>query len=119
MILALPYPPTANLYWRVVHGRPIKSKAAREYQTKVALLAKSSLGPFSRPLEGPVTVKLSVYRPRRLGDLDNTLKVILDALKGIAFIDDSQVVHIEAHRNDDAANPRAIITVAAAERGAP
>lgn len=114
MILALPYPPTANLYWRIFRGHAAKSPQARKYQRTVALLAKVSMGPSGRPLEGPISVKLSVYRPRRLGDLDNTLKVILDALRGIAFEDDSQVVRIEANREDDAKNPRAIITVEAA-----
>lgn len=111
MILALPYPPTANLYWRVIRGRPVKSKAARDYQTKVALLARAALGPGVRPLTGELKVSVNVYRPRRLGDLDNTLKVLLDALRGIAYEDDSQIVHIEARRADDAANPRAVVTV--------
>ena len=114
MIFHLPYPPTANTYWRVVKGRMVKSADARKYQTTVALMAKAAMGAGLSRLDGPVSVKVSVYRPRRIGDLDNTLKVILDALKGIAFEDDSQVVRIEANRNDDAANPRAIITVEAA-----
>ncbi len=111
MILCLPYPPTSNLYWRVWRGHPVKSPAAREYQRKVALLAKLAMGPGVKPMEGPVRVDVSVYRPRKIGDLDNTLKVLLDALRGIVYVDDSQVVHIEARRADDKDNPRAVVTV--------
>lgn len=117
MIFALPYPPTANLYWRVWRGRAVKSAEARNYQKRVKLLAKASLGARVEPLRGPVRVEVSVYRPAKRGDLDNTLKVILDALRGIAYGDDAQVVEILARRNDDAANPRAIVTVAAVANG--
>lgn len=113
MIFMLPYPPTANTYWRVWRGRAVKSAEAREYQRKVQLLAKATCGRDLRPLRGPVRVEVSVYRPQRRGDLDNTLKVILDALKGIAYGDDAQIVALSARRNDDAANPRAVVTVEA------
>ena len=113
MIFCLPYPPTANTYWRVWRGRAVKSAEAREYQRKVKLLAKATLGRDVGPLRGPVRVEVSVYRPQRRGDLDNTLKVILDALRGIAYGDDAQVIHLVARRNDDAENPRAVVTVAA------
>lgn len=111
MILVLPYPPSANAYWRVVKGRPIVSREARAYKTKVALLARKELGPMAEPKRGPLHITVSVYRPRKVGDLDNTLKVLLDSLRGIAFLDDSQIIAIDARRADDAANPRAVVTV--------
>ena len=52
-----------------------------------------------------------VYRARRAGDLDNSLKVLLDALNGIAFEDDSQVVEIHARREEDPANPRVEVQI--------
>jgi Holliday junction resolvase RusA-like endonuclease len=55
---------------------------------------------------GPVSVSLRVFRPRKIGDLDNLLKVLLDSLKGYAFEDDKQVVEIQAVRFDDKENPR-------------
>lgn len=113
MILALPYPPSINHYWRVVKGRPIKSREGRAYTTKAAWLAKAAMR-GAGPMEGPVRVEVSVYRPRKSGDLDNTLKVLLDSMRGVVFVDDSQVVEIHARRNDDASNPRAIVTVEAA-----
>lgn len=109
MRFLLPYPPTANLYWRVVRGIVVKSRAARDYQHRV----KCALGTddLPDPLSGPVVVYASLFRPRRRGDLDNTLKVLLDALKGVAFVDDDQVVEIHAIRLDDKANPRAEVRI--------
>ena len=115
MNLTLPYPPSINHYWRVVNGRPIKSAEGRKYTTVAALMAKSQLGPGTKPLSGNLAVSVTVYRPKRIGDLDNTLKVLLDSLKGIAFEDDSQIVHIEAFRDDDAKNPRAIVRITSDE----
>lgn len=114
MILSLPYPPSANRYWRNFKSQIVKSPEARAYQRKVALLSRAQLG-REGPLAGDVSVIVSVYRPAKRGDLDNALKVMLDALKGIAYVDDSQIVELVATRRDDKANPRAVVTIAAVE----
>jgi crossover junction endodeoxyribonuclease RusA len=110
MILTLPYPPSANRYWRVWRGRAVKSDEARAYQAKVGLLARVQ-GATGEPMLDDIELKISVYRPAKRGDLDNCLKVAIDALKGVVFVDDSQVVRIEAERADDKANPRIVIQV--------
>ena len=51
-------------------------------------------------------VTLRWHRPAKRGDLDNTTKVTLDALNGIAYSDDSQIVELHAYRFDDKDNPR-------------
>jgi Holliday junction resolvase RusA-like endonuclease len=109
--ITLPYPPSANRYWRVFRGRAVKSPEARSYQQRARLLALS-MG--ARPLAGPVSVGFAVFRPRRVGDLDNVLKVILDALNGVAWVDDSQVEVLTAMRFEDKANPRVEVKVEAA-----
>lgn len=113
MTLTLPYPPSANRYWRVWRGRAVKSTEARKYQDNVRLMLLRSrhLGP--RNFQVRMTV--DIYRPAKRGDLDNSLKVIIDALKGIAYKDDSQVVEIHARRFEDKKNPRAVVTVEAVE----
>lgn len=108
--VVLPYPPSVNHYWRVVRGRPILSAEARAYKVGVLLRARTQ---GMTPLDGPVCVSVTVYRPRRIGDLDNVLKGLLDALRGVAYADDKQVVEIHARRLDDAANPRVEVTVEA------
>jgi Holliday junction resolvase RusA-like endonuclease len=52
-----------------------------------------------------------VFRPARRGDLDNTLKSILDSLTGIAWDDDSQVRCIYAERREDKVNPRVEVEI--------
>lgn len=108
MTVRLPYPPTMNLYWRHVGPKVLISSAGRAYKVEAGWLATSQ---GMRPVAGPVAVTIDVYRPRRIGDLDNTLKVILDSLKGIGYEDDKQIIRIVANRHDDAADPRAIVSV--------
>ena len=57
------------------------------------------------------------YSVKRIGDLDKLCRAICDALTGVAYDDDSQVVSLIAHRryaNPDE-RPCAILTVTALE----
>lgn len=112
----LRYPPSANRYWRMGQGHIHKSDEARVYQRGAVI---SALAAGVRPQHGEVAVCLDVYRPAKRGDLDNTMKVLLDALKGIAYEDDDQIVHIQARRFDDKANPRVEVTVGKAPTASP
>lgn len=109
--LTVPYPPLANRYWRIWRNRVIVSREARDYKVAVGELVKQA---DRRPIDGPVVVELQVYRPRRAGDLDNAIKVLVDSLKGICWHDDSQVVAIHAYRHDDKDRPRVEVLAAAA-----
>ncbi len=53
-----------------------------------------------------VAVTLRVFRPQRSGDLDNRLKCLFDALQGVVYANDSQVVEIHAYRFEDKKRPR-------------
>lgn len=101
--LTLPYPPSANRLWRNCRGVMVKSEVARAYQLEIAMVARIK---GVRPKDGEVKVTLDFYRPRKSGDLDNRIKVVLDGLQGTAFKDDSQVVEIHARRHDDPRRPR-------------
>lgn len=39
-----------------------------------------------------------IIKPRTKPDLDNVLKVVLDALNGVAFLDDKQIVRMSAKK---------------------
>jgi Holliday junction resolvase RusA-like endonuclease len=92
--VTLPAPPTMNMYWRSVKGRMLISREGRAYKKMVAEQVVAS------PCAGPVAVIVRWSRRKRMGDLDNRLKVILDSLRGIAFRDDKQVVELHAYRSE-------------------
>jgi crossover junction endodeoxyribonuclease RusA len=95
--LVLPMPPSANAYWRAAPGKGlVPSRRALAYKAVVAMECQR-LG--VQPLLGDVRLVGTVYRARATGDLDNTLKVLLDALEGHAFLDDAQVSAIALSRS--------------------
>ena len=109
----------------VGNGRMIESSAAvGPWRERVALVAHNAMGGLA-PMTGPVTVVLTFWLPRpksakagaqatKRPDLDKLVRAVLDALTGIAFIDDSQVVRIDAGKaltGPDSPNPGCEIDV--------
>lgn len=88
--LILPFPPSANRYWRVFQGRVIKSVEAREYQKRVRLIALKHQHAFKKER---LRVEIECYPPdKRARDLDNQLKILIDALEfAQVFENDSQI----------------------------
>lgn len=84
-------------------GHAYNSDKCKTYREHVALAAKTAMcgrGPISK--KTPVRVLVAVFRarpkrttngdaPTTRPDIDNYAKMILDALNGIVFEDDSQV----------------------------
>src|SRR5687768_4557590 len=103
--LTLPEPPSANRWWRNVNGRMVTSKAARDYKAAVELYCVTER---VRKIRAPIPVRVFVWwhRARKSGDLDKRLGVLLDALQGLAYDNDSQIVSLHAERYDCKANPR-------------
>jgi len=100
-LLELAYPPSTNRYWRNMRGRMVKSKEAQIYTNGVKLAAQVSK---AKLLAGPVSVSIWLHpKTKKDGtasetrlDLDNCLKVVIDALNGVAYTDDKQIVKIVA-----------------------
>jgi crossover junction endodeoxyribonuclease RusA len=73
----------------------------KAWRTAVGWAMRAALG-TEPPTEGEVWMKLHfVVQPRRQGDapdLDKLVRAVLDALTGIAYLDDKQVVAINARR---------------------
>lgn len=61
--------------------------------------------PQSRPLK--VTHEPDTFSP----DVDNLCKIFLDALNGVAYKDDSQVVYLIAKKQDRKRRPKEFVTV--------
>lgn len=112
--LRLPSPPSANRYWRSDRGgRPHLSKEAKDYCARVKVLAFEQGA--RDPMEGPIAVSIVWTRERRSGDLDGRLKIVLDALQGSAYVNDAQIVQLDAKRQDrDVCEPGLEIVVRAA-----
>lgn len=106
--MCLPEPPSANRWWRNVNGRMVTSKVAREYKAGLAQIGGA------HQLDGPVSIAILWWRGRKSGDLDKRLGVLLDALQGVAFKSDAQIVQIHARREEDKDHPRVIVHVEAA-----
>ena len=108
--LILPYPPTVNHMYRRSRGHLSLTPEALAFRHAVRMIAMVQ---GVTPVSGPVAVFLDVYRPRRRGDLDNILKATIDALNGVAYLDDQQVEQITAVRYDDKRAPRVEVSVIA------
>lgn len=108
-MMMLPYPVSANRYWRNFRGRMTRSVEAMAYREQVQEIAAECL---TECLQGCVSVRL-VLHPKKpkdwdrrlkkdpravltLGrmDLDNAQKVALDALQGIGFTNDRQITSL-------------------------
>lgn len=99
--LVLPYPPTVNTYWRMstaggrlrMHISP-KGLAYRQ-KVKDALLEAS--GGRMRMWDGDLSFRLWVSPPdKRVRDLDNLLKALLDALgEAHAYDNDSRIRRLD------------------------
>jgi len=95
------YPVSANRYWRISKNRLYRSKEAMAYKQEIGLIANLMLKKIITgdvrvclTLHPKLTVKKTASKTRI--DLDNVIKVALDALNGIAYKDDKQVIEIFA-----------------------
>ena len=138
IILVLPYPISANRYWRPVklakHITIVPTKEAKQYKSDVRGLVLAA--GVAAPLTGRVQIDVRLYpgrpldwqaRMRKLGaawddsvrsiDLDNANKVLMDALKGVVIVDDNwQVRRIYSERMEpDEHGARLVVRVLALE----
>lgn len=99
--MILPYPISTNRYWRTFRGITTVSREAKAYKAEVARIAQAS---GCLKLSGDVGIHITLYPKanqdgsanKRVLDLDNCLKVVLDALQGVAYDNDRQVKQIVA-----------------------
>ena len=133
MKLVLPFPVSSNRYWRSAvvggHVNTYVSEEARRYKRQVKIAAYEQGA--REPITGRVAVAVELYPHRPLDwqkraraapmnwdddvkclDLDNALKVLLDALRKIAYADDAWVRRIVAERMEpDHEGERVVVTV--------
>lgn len=90
--LELPVPPTSNHYWShfLIKGKPRIGLSSNGRKYRKAVRA-ACLAAGIRPMAGPVELTFVWHCGPYGGDLDNRRKALLDALKGMAYLDDGQV----------------------------
>ncbi len=111
--LTFSYPISANRYWKSFRNRMVVSSEAKAYKAHVCAVARAN--GISDPTTAPVSLAL-ILRPVqpkdwhkrqktdpngytvRCLDIDNALKVGVDALQGIVYINDNQVVDLHVKR---------------------
>jgi crossover junction endodeoxyribonuclease RusA len=134
IILTLPYPLSANRYWRPVklgaHISIVPTKEAKQFRADIAALCRSQ--GVRAPLAGRVHVDVKLYpaRPQdwqrrmrvdgaawddtvRCIDIDNANKVLLDALKDVAIEDDKWVRRLTSERMEPDGEARVVVTITA------
>lgn len=89
--------PVLNKYCLIIPGRGYARTAehSKPYKEKIKKIARQKI---PQPFNGEVEIRLEYlyHNPKDRLDGDNLLKTICDALEGVAYKDDSQVVHHEA-----------------------
>jgi crossover junction endodeoxyribonuclease RusA len=108
--LEIPWSPSVNHYWRVGHGRIYLSPEGVRYKLIVAGIVREAR---VKSFTGPVSLLIDAYPPdRRIRDLDNVMKALLDALGGAGlYRDDSQIKHINAWMLEPIEGGKLIVTV--------
>jgi crossover junction endodeoxyribonuclease RusA len=108
--LVLPLPPTGNHYKKLVRVRGrlrfFRTRATEEFLRSVRLAARRM-----KPLAGPVSVNLQIFRRHKRGDIDGWLKVSLDSLQGVAYKNDSQIRSLLVSMDEDKEDPRLVVDV--------
>jgi crossover junction endodeoxyribonuclease RusA len=85
-------------------GRRFLTNDAKENKESIGWEARMQYR--GKPISDPVVVKVSLWwSDRRRHDLDN-IKGLLDALTGILWDDDSQIVELLITKGVDKQNPR-------------
>ena len=92
-------------YGFAVIGSPVSQQSSprskQQYQTAVAKAASNSV---VNTIKGDERIKIEIdwfsEGSQNKPDVDNIIKPILDALKGIVFVDDNQVDSIVARKHD-------------------
>jgi Holliday junction resolvase RusA-like endonuclease len=106
--------PVPKQSYRAVKGGGYTSPRVRDWQSTVAWRAREAMN-GREPLTGPVSMRVVfVLGNKRRVDLDNLNKGVSDALNGIVFQDDTQVVslHLVKHVKQ---NPGVLVQVFAGE----
>lgn len=87
------------------------------YKKKITAVAEQFMQTNNlEPMTGELKATINLYRKyktvsRRYGDCDNHAKAILDALNGVCYVDDCQIVSCTVNKFTDKDRPRIEIDI--------
>jgi crossover junction endodeoxyribonuclease RusA len=122
MRLTLPWPPSANTYYRHVSrgplaGRTLLSEAGRAYRKAVdAVVAQARA---RKALAVPLEIRIAAFPPdRRKRDLDNLLKSVLDCLEASGVIENDNLIEsLSIYRAERVAGGQLEVQITALDTG--
>jgi crossover junction endodeoxyribonuclease RusA len=111
-----------GIYLMTVPGNPVPwerarsrgaqhftSPRSRAHKARIQVHAKQAKLPR---LAGPLRLSATFYRVNAQAcDVDNLAKAVQDALNGVAYEDDRQIVHLTAVKAIDRFNPRTEVEI--------
>lgn len=102
--IKVPYtPPSVNSYWvRNKNGGVRVSERGREFKQNTSDYVFYNCGLPKTPVFKTNKIKINLtlnFKENRKRDIDNYCKAIFDALTGILWEDDSQIVSLHIDRN--------------------
>lgn len=105
-----------NALVRPRHGRPYLCAKAKTWKTAIAGSALA-VRPLNWSQAGPFSVEIRSTFARSSSDVDGPVKLVLDALQGVAYFNDKQVVHAPPFKFVDSRCPHLHATVIALPEG--
>jgi len=108
-------PTVNNMYSRNKAGKRFLSPLHRQFKEKIFICAyaqiedKSKIPIFKKDTKITLAIRVSFKKKHR--DIDNIVKPIQDALKGLIYEDDSQINTLEVIRIDNEKKDRLEIVV--------
>lgn len=100
LMLTLPYPPSVNTYWGFKGSHRFLTPKAKTFKQEVWVAAfNSKHGGYN---DKRLSITVNLYPPdKRVRDIDNVLKPLLDALTHAKlFNDDGQIDRLNVIRGD-------------------
>lgn len=107
-------PVPVNSLYRCVNKRQILSRRGRIAKNDLSteLMCIDALRGNFKPLKRCVAVNLILYfGDKRKRDIDAHIKVLLDSMNGVVYVDDSQITELHVYKEYDKENPRTEVQI--------
>ena len=109
-VLALPFPPSANRYWRRgKQGNLHRSDEADAYIEVVKYVCLQA--GLTEPMRAQLVTLGWFWRDVASRDLNNCTKILYDALQGYAYVNDNQICDERHIRDYDGERPRVLMLI--------